>query len=102
MGYIDGRLHIQTAVPNYMENDNHCKLYLTDQEGNRRYYDYKVSAKGNTAETEETMYQDCIFEITPEKLEEYILCGHFVTSGSCLEGNRSVTFPAEETTAGGD
>ncbi|MCM1025215.1 MAG: hypothetical protein NC432_02200 [Roseburia sp.] len=102
MGYIDGRLHIQTAVLDYMENDNHCELYLIDQEGNQRYYDYKVSAKGNTAETEETMYQDCIFEISPEELEKYTLCGHFVTSGSCLEGNWSVTFPAEETSGEGE
>lgn len=95
MGYIDGMLHIQTAVPDYAKNDNHCELFLMDQAGNRRYYDYKVSAAGNTGDTKGTMYQDCIFEISPDELEDYTLHGHFVTTGDCLEGNWSVTFPVE-------
>lgn len=96
MGYIDGRLHIQTAEPDYRKNDNHCELFLTDQEGNRRYYDYKVSAAGDTEETKGTMYQDCIFEISPGELEDYTLHGHFVTTGTYLEGNWNVTFQVEQ------
>lgn len=96
MGYVEGMLHIQTAVRDYLKNDNHCEWFLTDQAGNRRYYDYKVSAAGDTEETKGTMYQDCIFEISPEELADYTLHGHFVTTGTYLEGNWSVTFPVEE------
>lgn len=96
MGFIDGRLHIQTAEPDYMKNNNHCELFLTDQEGNRWYYDYKVSAAGDTEDTKGIMYQDCIFEISAEELEGYDLHGHFVTTGNYLEGNWSVTFPVEK------
>lgn len=96
MGYIDGRLHIQTAEPDYMKNNNHCELFLTDQEGNRRYCDYKVSAAGDTEDIKGIMYQDSIFEIPPEELEGYTLHGDFVTTGNYLEGNWSVTFQVEE------
>lgn len=95
MGYIDGMLHIQTMVPNLLETDNHCELFLVDGEGNCRLYDYKVNAFGSTAETKGTDYQDCIFDISPEELENYTLHGHFVTSGFHIKGNWSVTFPIE-------
>ncbi len=95
MGYVDGVLHIQTMVPNLHETDNHCELFLVDKEGNRRLYDYKVNAFGATEETKATDYQDCIFDISPEELENYTLQGHFVTSGLQVEGYWSVTFPVE-------
>ena len=95
MGYIDGMLHIQTMVPNLLETDNHCELFLVDGEGNRRLCDYKINAFGSTAETKGTDYQDCIFVISPEELENYTLHGHFVTSGFHIKGNWSVTFPIE-------
>lgn len=87
MGYIDGMLHIQTAVQDVLENDNHCELFLVDEEGNRRFYDYKINAFGDTEETKNTDYQDCIFEISPEELENYTLHGHFVTAGFHMEGH---------------
>lgn len=95
MGYIDGMLHIQTMVPNLLETDNHCELFLVDGEGNQRLYDYKISAFGSTAETKGTDYQDCIYDISPEELENYTLHGNFVTSGFHIKGNWSVTFPIE-------
>lgn len=95
MGYINGMLHIQTAAPDILENDNHCELFLVDKEGNKRLYDYKINAFGGTEETENTDYQDCIFDISPEELENYTLHGHFVTSGFHIKGYWSVTFPLE-------
>lgn len=96
MGYINGMLHIQTAAPDILENDNHCELFLVDKEGNKRLYDYKINAFGDTEETKNTDYQDCIFDISPEELENYTLHGHFVTSGFHMEGHWSVTFPLED------
>ena len=95
MGYTDGMLHIQTMVPNLLETDNHCELFLVDGEGNQRLYDYKINAFGSTAETKGTDYQDCIFNISPEELENYTLHGYFMTSGFHIKGDWSVTFPIE-------
>lgn len=96
MGYIDGMLHIQTAVADSLENGNHCELFLVDGEGNRRSFDYKINGFGDTEETENISYQDCIFDISPEELRNYTLHGHFVTSGFHMEGQWSVTFPLED------
>lgn len=95
MGYIDGMLHVQTAVPDNLENDNHGEIFLVNRNGNQRIYDYKIGGWGGTEETRHIMYQDCIFDISPEKLENYTLQGDFVTSGFHMEGNWSVTFPLE-------
>lgn len=92
MGYVDGYLHIQYAVPNRLENDNHGHFFLKDAQGNVRMYDGKVSFWGTTDETEHIDYEDCIFDISPEELENYTLHGYFMTSGLQLEGNWEVKF----------
>ena len=104
MGYIDGVLHIQTAVYDNLRNDNHCELFLVDGEGNRRIYDYKMSGSGEPdADGVRTVYQDCLFVITPEELEHYTLCGDFTVSGLYMTGRWSVTFPLKpENSEGGN
>ena len=87
MGYVDGYLRVQYAVPNRLDNDNHGYFFLKDVQGNERMYDGTVSFKGTTEETEHISYEDCIFKIAPEELENYTLCGYFVTSGLHLEGD---------------
>ncbi len=100
MGYIDGVLHIQTAVYDNLNNDNHCELFLKDAEGNLRIYDYKISGSGEEDENGiRTSYQDCLFLVTPEELEQYTLCGDFTVSGLHMTGNWSVTFPLDEAEA---
>lgn len=97
MGYIDGVLHIQTAVYDSLHNDNHCVLYLMDEAGNRRLHDYAMSGSGEPdAAGLRTSYQDCLFVITPEELEHYTLCGDFYVSGLYMTGHWSVTFPLEQ------
>lgn len=96
MGYIDGLLHIQTMAPRLLETDNHCELYLVDKDGNRRHCDYSLNAFGNTEETKDTDYQDSIFDITPEELENYTLHGDFTITGVHVKGNWTVTFPVGE------
>lgn len=96
MGYIDGLLHIQTMAPRLLETDNHCALYLVDKDGNRRHCDYTLNAFGNTEETKDTDYQDSIFDVSPEELENYTLHGDFTISGVHIKGNWSVTFPIGE------
>lgn len=96
MGYLNGVLHIQTAVYDNLHNDNHCELFLVDEEGNRRIYDYKMSGSGEAdADGKETTYEEFLFVITPEELEHYTLCGDFTVSGLYMTGHWSVTFPLE-------
>ena len=92
LGYVDGYLHVQYAVPNRLDNDNHGYFFLKDAQGNERMYDGAVSFKGTTEETEHISYEDCIFKIAPEELENYTLFGYFVTSGLHLEGDWQVKF----------
>ena len=92
MGYVDGYLHVQYGVPNRLENDNHGHFFLRDAQGNERMYDGKVSFFGTTEETEHIDYEECIFDISREELDDYTLYGYFVTSGLQLEGNWEVKF----------
>lgn len=96
MGYLNGMLHIQTTVYDNLHNDNHCELFLVDSQGNRRIYDHKISGEGERDEQGiKTSYQDCIFDVSPEELENYTLEGDFVTSGFQMNGKWSVTFRLE-------
>lgn len=93
MGYIDGVLHIQTAVYDNLHNDNHCEMFLMDREGNLRIHDYKISGSGEPdADGKKITYQDSLFVVTPEELEQYTLCGDFYVSGLYMTGHWSVTF----------
>lgn len=92
IGYVDGYLHVQYGVPNRLENDNHGHFFLRDAQGNERMYDGAVSFKGTTEETEHISYEDCIFDIAPEELDDYTLYGYFMTSGLHLKGDWQVKF----------
>ncbi len=95
MGYVDGMLHIQTAVRDALTNNNHGHFMLVDQEGNERLYDCKLSFSQEDSEGRRVHYEDCIFEVSPEELSNYTLRGYFVTSGFWMEGRWTVTFPLE-------
>lgn len=88
IGYIDGRLHIQTAVRNRKENDNHGCFWLVDETGNKILYDYSLYFENGT----DTSYQDYVFDIPQDNIGFYRLQGEFWTSGLLTEGNWSVNF----------
>ena len=105
MGYVDGLLHIQLAVPDRIRNDNHGSLYLMDKEGNIRgddecIYFHLSEREGNGSSAgsgqERVDYMDYIFSVPREELKRYTLYGDFVTSGVQVEGKWSVTIPLEE------
>ncbi len=94
IGYIDGRLHVQTAVPNRLENDNHGFFYLKDAEGNdvnEAYGLYFISS----GESGRVDYHESVFDIPAEEIAAYKLYGNFVTAGMRTEGNWRVTFQLE-------
>ena len=96
MGYVDGLLHIQHAVPDSLLNDNHGYFFLVDGSGQERLYDCNMGFWGQADDTRSTSYEDYVFDISPEELSDYTLHGYFVTSGFRMEGNWSVTFPLEQ------
>jgi len=95
MGYIDGRLHVQTAVPDPLKNDNHGFLFLRDRDGGEILYDYSVSftEAAQTESRNEVAYNEFVFDIARSEISQYDLYGSFYTSGLCTEGSWRVTFP---------
>ena len=96
MGYFDEALHIQFAVKDALQNDNHGYFFLRDKEGNDLIYDYSLSFVNHGEPEGRIDYQECVFEIPEKALSEYSLYGYFVTSGNFQEGNWTVTFPLEK------
>lgn len=95
IGYVDGRLHVQTAVSNRLENDNHGFFYLKDAEGNdvnEAYGLYFISS----GESGRIDYHESVFDIPEEEIAAYKLYGNFVTAGMRTEGDWRVTFRLEQ------
>ncbi len=95
MGYIDGLLHIQTAVHDPLSNDNFGFFYLLDEDGNILISNYIVYYTNGIADSGRTDYSNHVFDIPPEELSRYKLYGTFYTSGLYTSGNWRVTFPLE-------
>ena len=96
IGYVDGMLHIQFAVPEHHLNDNHGYFFLVDGSGQVRRPDCEMGFWGQDNAARRTVYEDCVFVISPEELSDYTLHGYFVTSGFRMKGDWSVTFPLEK------
>lgn len=93
IGYIDGKLHIQTRTENVLENDNHGYFYLKDRNGKEIKYDYSFNFSDNDEAS--ARYCEYVFDIPIQTISSYSLYGYFVISGMKTEGNWSVTFPLE-------
>ena len=97
-GYIDGKFHIQIAIKNRLENDNHGYFYLVDKEGNERDYDYSVDWRNTTKVSENNKrvdYYEYVFDIPQDEIVNYKLYGEFIISEGTTKGNWQVTFPLE-------
>lgn len=97
-GYIDGAFHIQIAVPDRLKNDNHGDFYLLDENGEKKYCDYRVDwyeAEGPTNDDKRVDYFEYVFDISQEEIANYELYGDFTISESYTKGNWQVTFPLE-------
>lgn len=95
IGYIDGKLHIQYAVENPLENDNHGFFLLQNEEGETIEEVGSVSFREGTGENR-IDYRDSVFAVPQEELQNYRLYGDFVISEGFHEGNWQVTFPIKE------
>lgn len=120
IGYVDGCLHIQMKYEDYLENDNHCWIYLHDKredypkninddlpdgytshgnyEPNDLYNQYSVSwHEGNTKYIETVIEpnSDYSFEEFAEEIANYEIYGDFYTTNDAYHGNWRITFPIE-------
>lgn len=96
IGYIDGKLHIQTSVTDPLSRDNHGVFYLKDLQGRKTVCSYAFSFTNGESGKNRVDYQEEVFDVSKEELGEYVLCGDFWISGMLTEGDWRVTFPLEE------
>ena len=96
IGYVEGKLHIQTAVYDNLDKDNHGYFYLKDADGSIVNLDYAFSFLNQFQQPGRIDYDECVFDVQQEKIENYALYGNFVTSSMHTEGNWRVTFPLEQ------
>ena len=92
IGYIDGNLHIQYAVKNSLDNDNHGFFFLQNEAGESIEEVGNVSFREGTGENR-IDYRDSVFSVPQEELQNYGLYGDFVIAEGFHEGNWQVTFP---------
>lgn len=90
MGFIDGVFHVQVAIQDSLNNDNNSSFYLLDENGDK--IESAVYSFAEETPTGRTGYEEHLFFVTPEKLEQCTLYGDFWTTNSLTKGKWSVTF----------
>lgn len=92
VGFINGKLHIQIYYENILETDNHGYVYLVNAAGDEIKYEASVSFWDSKRVGS---YDEYIFDVTPDEIQNCELYGHFWTCNSLTNGNWQVTFPLE-------
>lgn len=95
IGYVDGKLHIQYAVENALNNDNYGFFFLQNEAGEMLQEAGSISFYEGSGK-KRMDYKDSVFLISQEELQDYRLYGDFVISEGFHEGNWQVTFPIKE------
>ena len=91
MGFIDDKLHIQVYYKDIMNFDNHGYITLYDKSGKKAEY-FDVSFFDDE---EIGSYDEIIYDIKPDEVNNYTAFGKFVTCRNKTEGFWQVTFPLE-------
>lgn len=89
-GWVDGLLHVQTHYGDIFNTDAHGWVYLIDESGRVIESAYSVNfwdADGRGS------YQEQVFDLSPEELENAAFYGCFFTSGRITRGDWQITFP---------
>ena len=86
IGFINGQLHVQTAVKNVFENDNHGYFWLEDRMGNRTECLYNAYFRFDEDDSALSR-QDAVFDSSREALRGSTLHGTFWVSGSDVPGS---------------
>jgi len=97
IGMIDGRLHVQLAVSNNLNTDNHGDFALCAADGTLLYP--VIGVHFNNTEGRVTPdridYTEAVFDLPVGGLDGYTLCASYWQSGMLIEGNWQVTFRLE-------
>ena len=96
-GYVNGLFHVQVNLGNIHRTDNHCSLYLRAEDGTKVQHLAGFYFRSDSQAPEDDTYEDFVFDIAPEELEQYTLYGNFCTASNLTEGFWRVTFPLENT-----
>ncbi|WP_414150850.1 hypothetical protein ACIZ62_18290 [Acetobacterium carbinolicum] len=95
IGFIDGKLHVQMQVTEKLTLDPHGSFYLMDENGNKVARDYNISYQTNRNGISIT-YDEFVFDVKKEDLQNYRLYGSFYVAGLNTKGNWQITFPLEQ------
>ncbi len=92
IGFLDGKLHIQTYVKDNLKKDNHGYFWLENEAGDQ------IRASGSVYSRDSSMAEgDCrvdyVFDLSPGEAEGYAFKGDFWTCDQYTEGDWEITFP---------
>lgn len=93
VGYIDGKLHIQSSVKSSSNNYSKKVFHLKDIDGNRVDSIYTFSFTHQNNNDEDYDYNNYVFDIPQEDIGKFTLHGDFESPGIKTKGNWKVTFP---------
>ena len=92
IGYVEGKLHIQYAVENALNNDNYGSFFLQNEAGEMLQEVGSVSFYEGSGK-KRIDYRDSVFLIPQKELQNYRLYGNFVVSEGFHKGSWQVSFP---------
>ena len=90
-GFIDNKLHIQVYFEDIVSYDDHGYIDLLDEAGNKAE-SYSISFWDDK---KTGSYDEIIYNVSPEEIENYQAYGYFFTCENITRGNWQVTFPLE-------
>ena len=92
IGYVDGKLHVQTLYKDTAINGNYGFLSIVDKDGNKTEgEDWYFSDENNDSNT----YIDSVFDVPMDKISDYKLVGEYTTSDTRIDGDWEVTFKVD-------
>lgn len=94
IGFINNQLHIQIATNQLPRLDAHGYVFLKDKYGNVIEADtgYSFIEQSEAKKRDRWDYNEFVFDITPEELNDYELYGNFWTYSKLTEGKWRVSF----------
>ncbi len=91
IGFIGNKLHIQIYFEDISSYDNHGYIDLRNEADNEAAY-YSISFWDDE---KVGSYDEFVYDLSPEDIENYQAYGYFVTCRNRTKGNWQVTFPLE-------
>lgn len=105
VGVVDGKLHIQTQNFEIENKDTNYNIYFVDLKNPLPYQDlinaegifrFDLDEDGNiTKETDFPAYEENIFDIDTDRLEEYELLA-YISESDAIKGDWEVKFSSED------